>query len=154
MGGFNIDAEAMEAPLGRSPEDVLLAGSLEIETPLSPEEQRSTLRLIQRRLLPICWCVREGCSHGLVGIADALYSRFSALLAYLDRANLSLAELQMNNDLNATCGHCFTDTVRPGPWPPCVVRPLLTRAAPPRSTASARVSSSGPTRCSRCPATC
>jgi hypothetical protein len=59
MGGLNFDTEALEgAPLVGAPPSDVTRGSLEIETPLSEEEQRTTLRLIQRRLLPICWCVR------------------------------------------------------------------------------------------------
>lgn len=43
------------------------------DTELSPEEQKETLLLCKRRLLPVCY--------------------LSALLAYLDRTNLSFAKL-------------------------------------------------------------
>jgi hypothetical protein len=61
---------------------------------LSTQEQREVMKAVSRHLLPVCW--------------------LSALLAYLDRANLSFAALQMNDDLGARCcfvalGACITD---------------------------------------------
>jgi len=46
-------------------------------TELSPEEEKETLQLCRRRLLPVCY--------------------LSALLAYLDRTNLSFAKLCVSN---------------------------------------------------------
>jgi hypothetical protein len=106
--------------------------ALEVSAPLSPppdasalsaQEQRDVMKAVSRHLLPVCW--------------------LSALLAYLDRANLSFAALQMNDDLGArlhTRWRCIT---------PCAVADatrLHTRthaqASRPRCTASARASSS------------
>ncbi len=61
--------------------DKLLALDVEPPDVLTEAEQRMTIALVSRRLLPVCW--------------------LSALLAYLDRANLSFAALQMNDDLGA-----------------------------------------------------
>jgi hypothetical protein len=63
--------------------DKLPVGGMDIgpAEALSAEEQKAVMSLVSRNLLPVCW--------------------LSALLAYLDRANLSFAALQMNDDLGA-----------------------------------------------------
>jgi hypothetical protein len=96
------------------PEDVIgVVGALEIETPLSAAEQKAVLRKVALRILPI-WCAPrcapralavsgQGQGPILAGMrphTPTPRSWFTALLAYLDRANLSLAKLQMDCDLS------------------------------------------------------